>query len=416
MKEGYQRINNAANNDAFNTDEFDEAFRSIIEKEGFNILVMDTASETLKASSNEYERLEMDLIGYFFNGINTPFDNNVAKAFREYKIIEETKQYSIYLITSERNDSEYIDMWGILDNGNPFIIRSSMESVREAAAIAGNFFTYVLIGLAVALMSSVVVYGRYETILKLRGENERLLEDIARRNELDNMRSEFLSNISHELKTPIAIIQGYAEGLSECVNDDEESRNYYCEVIADEASKMNDMVKKLIDINHLEFGDASFQIADFDIVAMIREYIQSTEVLANNAGVTVHMEDYSPIIVNSDEDYICEVFNNYFTNALHYADGDKNIDIRIEMRDNKACVSVFNTGYPIPEESLKHLYEKFYKVDKARTREYGGSGVGLSIVKAILDSLHEEYGVKNYNDGVEFYFTVRLGGSVDEEA
>ena len=416
MKGAYEKINIASNNDAFDTDEFDEAFRKIIETEGVNVLVMDTASETLKASSLEYKKLERDLLGYFFNGVNNLYNPDDTKSFKDYKVLEENNKYSICLITSSRNAIDYIDMWGILDNGNPFIIRSSMESVRESATIAGKFFTYVLIGIAVFMLSSIVIYGRHETIVKLRNENDRLIEDIARRNELDNMRSEFLNSVSHELKTPIAIIQGYAEGLIDVVNQDEESKNYYCDVIVDEAAKMNDMVRKLIDINHLEFGDTNFEIEDFDIVALIKDYLKSTSVLIENAGTHVKFDETDPIIVQSDEYYIREVFGNYFTNALHYADGDKDIDIRIEMRDNKAYVSVFNTGSSIPEESIEHLYEKFYKVDKARTREYGGSGVGLSIVKAILDSLNEDYGVKNYSNGVEFYFSIKLGGSTNEEA
>ncbi len=95
---------------------------------------------------------------------------------------------------------------------------------------------------------------------------------------------------------------------------------------------------------------------------------------------------------------------NYYTNALNHLEGDCVIEIKLEKKDDKVRISVFNTGEPIPEDSIDHIWEKFYKVDKARTREYGGSGVGLSIVKAIMDSMHQEYGVRNYDNGVEFWF------------
>lgn len=97
---------------------------------------------------------------------------------------------------------------------------------------------------------------------------------------------------------------------------------------------------------------------------------------------------------------------NYFSNAINYAQGEKVIDVKILQEEDTVKVSVFNTGNPIPEESLEHLWEKFYKVDKARTREYGGSGIGLSIVKAIMESLNQQYGVVNYENGVEFWFTL----------
>jgi len=114
--------------------------------------------------------------------------------------------------------------------------------------------------------------------------------------------------------------------------------------------------------------------------------------------------EHGPIYVWGDEFKVAEVFSNYLSNAIHHCGGDKIIDIRFEVKDKIVRTICFNTGAPIPEESIPHIWEKFYKVDKARTREYGGSGIGLSIVKAIMDSLHRECGVINHADGVEFWF------------
>lgn len=99
---------------------------------------------------------------------------------------------------------------------------------------------------------------------------------------------------------------------------------------------------------------------------------------------------------------------NYFTNAINYAGDEKIIDVKIRRIDSRVRVSVFNTGNPIPQESVGHLWDKFYKVDKSRTREYGGSGIGLSIVKAIMESMNREYGVINYDNGVEFWFQLDM--------
>ena len=115
---------------------------------------------------------------------------------------------------------------------------------------------------------------------------------------------------------------------------------------------------------------------------------------------------YEPLYVWGDEFKIEEVVTNYFNNALNHAEGDKKVIIRAERNEEEVRVTVFNTGRPIPEADIPNLWTKFFKVDKARTREYGGSGIGLSIVKAIMDSHHKKYGVRNLENGVEFWFTL----------
>ena len=121
------------------------------------------------------------------------------------------------------------------------------------------------------------------------------------------------------------------------------------------------------------------------------------------------MEEYPPVYVWADEFMVEEVFGNYFSNAMNHVAFDKIIDVKLIQADGKVRISVFNTGLPIPEESVPHIWEKFYKVDKARTREYGGSGVGLSIVKAMMNSMNQEYGADNYDNGVAFWFELDMG-------
>lgn len=172
----------------------------------------------------------------------------------------------------------------------------------------------------------------------------------------------------------------------------------------DEASKMNNMVKKLLTLNQLEFGNDVVSMERFDITALVKNYIQSATILIKQNEITVRMKDYPAIYVWADEYKTEEVFMNYFSNAVNHCGGEKEITVSLEEGDGKVKVSVFNTGELIPEECLPHLWEKFYKVDKARTREYGGSGVGLSIVKAIMESMNQKFGVENCEKGVLFWF------------
>ncbi len=446
MQESYQFINNVSNEGGFDSENFDIEFQNLCAKNNIDIIIIDAEAKTLKTSSNNYEILSRQLLDYLFEGNNLPAN----------RLLEKGEQYEMRMLLDERTKQEYIDMWGVLDNGNLFLFRSPLESIRESVAIANRFLAYI--GIGAALFASVLIMvisrkitepikemtrisermieldfdAKYTgkskteiallgqninklsetletTISELKSANNELKRDIEKKNEMEQMRTEFLSNVSHELKTPIALIQGYAEGLQECVNNDEESRNFYCEVIADEASKMNQMVQKLLTLNQLEFGNNKVSLERFDVTALIDNYLQSSMILCEQKGIQLRMEKYPPIHVWADEYGVEEAFNNYFSNAVNHVDGERIIEVKIQNLQDKVRVSVFNTGKPIPEESLPHLWEKFYKVDKARTREYGGNGVGLSIVKAIMDSMNQSYGVLNYDNGVEFWFELDNG-------
>ena len=220
------------------------------------------------------------------------------------------------------------------------------------------------------------------------------------------MRKEFLSNVSHELKTPIALIQGYAEGLQENVIDDEENRNFYCEVIMDEADKMNRMVKKLLTLNQIEFGNNQLNFERFNIILILESVINSTDILFKQKNVRLEFNKKEPVYVWADEYMIEEVITNYISNALNHVSGENIIKVDVIKKENTVRISIFNTGNNIPEDEINKIWGKFYKVDKARTREYGGSGIGLSIVKAIMDSMNQKCGVNNHEDGVEFWFEV----------
>lgn len=243
-----------------------------------------------------------------------------------------------------------------------------------------------------------------KTVSELKGANNELKKDIEQKEKMEDMRNEFLGNVSHELKTPIALIQGYAEGLKEDVNDDAESREFYCDVIMDEAGKMNQMVKNLLTLNQLEFGSDEVVFERFDIVRLVRGVVASCEILIQQAEAEVNFVSDDLIHVWADEFKTEQVVRNYLTNAIHHVENEKRIEVKICKDNGKVRVSVFNSGKPIPEEDLPKLWDKFYKVNKAHTREYGGNGIGLSIVKAIMESFHQRYGVKNFDNGVEFWF------------
>lgn len=245
------------------------------------------------------------------------------------------------------------------------------------------------------------------TIKQLRENNLELEKDIEEKSKIDEMRKQFISDVSHELKTPIALIQGYAEGLVENVNTDDESRKFYAEVILDESNKMDTLVKQLLELMKLEYGKREFNNENFDIVELINEVIRKCKVMIEEKNIDIVFPSKSPIIVNADDFYIEQVVTNYFTNAIKHTievNKEKKIEIRIEEKEDKIRISVFNTGNNIPEEHLNKIWGRFYKEDSSRNRTDGGTGIGLALVKAIMNNYKNDYGVINKENGVEFYF------------
>ena len=406
-----------------------------------------TNSTNSEAKYCGQEREKKQLISSLF-GYQTGLEHNNSS-----DIIEENELYIIQKSRDKFAGMDYVELWGTLENGNSCLIRSPLESIRESVDISNQFL--IPVGIVIALCSAFVILfltnrltkpicelteisqrmaaldfnAKYNcrgnkneidllgenfnsmseqletTITELKRANLELERDIADKIKIDEMRKEFLNNVSHELKTPIALIQGYAEGLKDNINEyDPESREFYCDVIIDEAGKMNRMVKQLLNLNQLESGQDSVMVEHFDITALVRGVVEKLNILIQQKEANVEIEGEKSLYVWADEFKIEEVVTNFFTNALNHLEGEKRIQIRISRQGKQARVSVFNTGTPIPEEDIDNIWKKFYKVDKARTREYGGSGIGLSIVKAIMESHHQAYGVKNYNNGVEFWF------------
>lgn len=443
IMDAYQTISQAANSDTYSTEEFWAALNDVCSVYNIMIYVMDADSDVVYRSYNGGAELERRLFGYLFGFF--PEDRQ--------HILKKGEDYVMQRVQVSGN--EYLEMYGRLNSGISFIMRTPVESIRESVKIANRFFAYA--GLAGTALGALIIWlvagGITRPVLKLnqiseqmvhlnfeakytgKGHNEidllgeninklsasleqsiselktannELQKDIEKKEEIDEMRKEFLANVSHELKTPIALIQGYAEGLSEGVNDDPESRSFYCEVIMDEAAKMNGMVQKLLTLNQLEFGNDVVAMERFDLAALIKNFVQSAEILTRQNGIRVCVEDWEPTYVWGDEYQVEEVFSNYFSNAVNHCGGEKKIIVSLERRERIVRAGVFNTGEPIPEEALPYLWEKFYKVDKARTREYGGSGVGLSIVKAIMESMNRQYGIENYSNGVLFWFELEM--------
>lgn len=252
-----------------------------------------------------------------------------------------------------------------------------------------------------------------KTIKQLTVNNSELEKDIERKSKIDEMRKQFISDVSHELKTPIALIQGYAEGLVENVNADDESREFYANVILDEANKMDRLVKQLLELMKIEYGKLEFNNEKFNLVELINEVIRKCNVMLEENQVKVNFDSEENVIANADSFYVEQIVTNYLTNAIKYSkeiNGERRISVNIttDTKKGKVRVSVFNTGDNISETELQKIWGRFYKIDSSRNRENGGTGIGLAFVKAIMNNYKNDYGAVNKENGIEFFFELDM--------
>ena len=420
-------------------------------KDNFEILILENDKEVYVTNKN--------FIADFgtINDITYDIDYSI---FNKTDIMYSKEDVSLRKIVNKNNGFYYILLDSTLDNGNTLYVRTPVAPIQESVAIS-NRFIYVL-GFAAIMLGGVAILfitqrftkpieelndianemtklnfkRKYrindsedeidelgksintlsdkleETINQLKINNSELEKDIEEKSKIDEMRKQFISDVSHELKTPIALIQGYAEGLVENVTTDEESRKFYTEVILDEANKMDKLVKRLLELMKLEYEDRKFNDEKFDLVELINAVVKNSKVVLSEQKIDVDFSEENPIYVYADEFYIEQVITNYFTNAIKNAEEVEKVkQIKISIKKSKDAgkyrVTVFNTGKKIDEENLNRIWTRFYKVDSARTRSKGGTGIGLALVKAIMTKYNSAYGVKNKKNGVEFYFDIQ---------
>lgn len=439
-------------NDYYKTPGQDNDLQTELEKlsikNNFDILIKDNNGINLYTTNKNFSTV----IGSI---------NDILDKVQGGKELESNDNFTIKKQRDSKNGLSYMMLSGKLENGYFLYIRIPLNSIQDSVSISNNFllmmagFTILIASIMVTIvsrkftepilelnniakkMSNLDFSQKYKvtnardeinnlgrsintmsdklerTIKQLRSSNIELERDIEEKSKIDEMRKTFISDVSHELKTPIALIQGYSEGLLENVNNDEESRKFYAEVILDETNKMDKLVKQLLELMKLEYGKREFNNKEFNIVELEKEVIRKTNVMIEEKQAEIKFDENEDIRVFADDFYIEQVLTNYLTNAIKNVKemyGEKYIKIsnEINKEEQKVCIKVFNTGEQISEENLNRIWNRFYKADESRHREDGGTGIGLAFVKAIMSNYDNKYGVKNLENGVEFYFELDM--------
>ena len=444
IKDVYYLINDYYNDDD-PEDDLEEELDQTALKNNFNILIKNNEDVTLYSSNNDFNFAIQDFLSSIIQGRNSN------------EVLEKGNKYTMTKFRDNKTNMNFILLSAELDNSYELYVRMPVAAIEESVKISNEFlsiiavFVIIIGGIVLSIvsrrftepiielndiakkMSNLNFTQKYnpsdshdeidmlgeninvlsdkleKTINQLRNTNIELEKDVEEKSQIDDMRKSFISDVSHELKTPIALIQGYSEGLIENVNTDEESRKFYAEVILDEATKMDRLVKRLLELMKLEYGTMQFNNKEFDLVELENEIIRKSAVMIDKQDIIMENNVSGELKVFADDFYIDQVLTNYITNAIKYAteiNGEKRVRIEneIDEKNKKVRVKVFNSFVEFSEEEINRIWKRFYKIDESRNREDGGNGIGLSLVKAIMNQYGNKYGVKNVAGGVEFYF------------
>lgn len=242
------------------------------------------------------------------------------------------------------------------------------------------------------------------TLKDLQIKNRQLEQDIEKERRMIELRKQFTANASHELKTPLAIIQGYAEGLKYGITED--SPEEYCDTIIEETQKMNSLVVRLLEMTKYDYRGQYLSCSPLNIHDVLRDYLHSMRMIFRKNGITVDFNVNPDYIGYADRELIDNIFGNYLSNAVSHCENEKLIIISCKPVEDNYRVSVYNTGKPIAREDIDNIWHSFYRADKAHSRTEGRFGLGLSIVASAQNILGRDYGVVNHENGVTFWFDI----------
>lgn len=243
-------------------------------------------------------------------------------------------------------------------------------------------------------------------LTELREKNDKLLEDIERERQLEKMRQEFVSAASHELKTPIAIIRGYAEGLKMNIPQEQQENTEYCDIIINESDKMNSLVINMLEQSMYSSGVKAPDKTNFPVNDFVNDFIKSTKPIAEEKGITLKYNG-TDSVVNGDYTQMTLVLSNIVLNAFSHTENEKLVEITAQKQDDYTIIKVFNTGSFIADKDKEGIFTSFYRADKTHSRKEGRFGLGLSIVKSIVTNHNCTCGFNNEENGVTFWFTIK---------
>lgn len=358
--------------------------------------------------------------------------------------LEFGKERSIYKLTGQAGDVEWLVYEKSLTPETRLVFQIPFHSIREAIIIIQGFYGYIILAAIIVAVLLAFLFSKIVTkplirldqmaqeIQKLnfsvkyeeKREDEighlgqtfnmmteklektigRLEEELQKEKNLDRLRKQFVAQVSHELQTPISVIQGYAEALSDGIVEDFEEQLYYYDVIQGETHKMSQMIRDLLDLSQLESGVFKICPKSFDIIGSVAYIVEKYQKICLEKEITLAFaSDVRNFQVYADEGRIEQVVTNFLNNAIRHTGEKGLVQVRVSQKGDKIDVSVFNTGEAIPPKDFPYIWQSFYKVKDVKM----GTGLGLAICRNILELHQSKYYVQNEDDGVRFGFELK---------
>lgn len=303
--------------------------------------------------------------------------------------------------------------WKIMLSGGMALILIAVLSYLTASRLTDPFHQ-------LSIVAEKIKAGNYDARFSVAGNDEiselatllndmldRIKNDLVRMKKLEQMRSQFLGNVSHELRTPIFSLQGYLETLMQ--NPQAEKKAKFIKKAYRQAVRLNSLLTDLIDISRIESGEMQMTFSPFDVHAWLRKIVLDLQETAAEHSVDLRMVNdlNENVLVLGDRDRLNQVMLNLVMNAIRYNRIDGRVEVGYVVRSNKVEIYVADSGRGIEEEHLSRIFERFYRVDKERSRTVGGTGLGLAIVKHIIEAHHSQVFVES-EIGVGSRFSFRL--------
>lgn len=354
-------------------------------------------------------------------------------------ILTTTKDYIYQKLEKENSETPKIVLVTNLQNGDKLILTKPLKGISESAEIANEFLLFT--GIIIIVIGTLVIYIFANKITKPIVKMSKVAENISNLNfnekveveskdeigslgdSINNIskklsvsinslekdieiRKELVRNMSHELKTPIAVVKGYAEGINYGVTSNEEMLHRYCNVIAEECDRMDSLVKEILEISKLEEISYDLNISEFTINTLMKDIENRFVQIMNQNNIKYNFIYDKKISIQGDYNLIERAITNFITNAIKYVNENRFIEVKVSNINNQVEFSVYNTGNKIDKDEINKIWNVFYKIDRARSRKEVGHGLGLAIVKRIVDLHDGEVGCENYKEGIKFFFKI----------
>ncbi len=437
--------------DAYGTDEFTDAVKYAERRYNATVEIFNADGEFIYSTSSLVDNLPADL------SEASPIDEAYMMKYeiQSGRLKVSDKGFLIKSYTDKNIEITYLDCYNYLPGGER--IEMSQQVTNEGVMARIDFiisFVSLMISIIVALSVISIYLKRFtrpvenmceitDSIAKLdfsricpstgiaelnrlaesvnslstslsasledlKEKNKKLEEDIANERTIDNLRQTFISGISHEMKTPIAIIQGYAEGAKmfyESGNAD--TAGQYCDIVMRESQRMNTMIMKLLEITKYSSGAYELDTAEFPVSELAADWFERNSAILDKKGITAENRIPAEYVGIGDRVILESVINNYMSNAASHCEGDKKIIATAEDNGEFFRVYIFNTGQHIADKDFDKIWTSFYRADKSLSRSQGRFGLGLAIVASIQNLHKAAYGAENVENGVRFYFDIR---------